>query len=319
MFAKVIVACALLVVAQGGLIASPHGAISSQSIVLGHPAPAITAHAVAPALAAPAYGAYGAYGLGLGHGAIVSHAPVLHAPVAHAVAPVEVYIILLTTALLAVNAQHDSHGHATSSQSFIRHEGSHNQHGYGHEQPIAYQSAYHHPIAVQHAPVHGSVTIQHVAPAYHSEPTVHHIQPIVHHAPTVHQAVPVPIVHHAAPAIQHISPIVHHAAPIQHSSNYHNEGQSGHGHEEYHSHPKYEFQYSVEDHHTGDIKSQQEARDGDHVTGYYSLHEPDGSVRTVHYNADHHNGFNAEVHNSGPSAHVQPAHHSKPHYTLSHH
>lgn len=52
-----------MVVAQGGLIASPHGAISSQSIVLGHPAPAIATHAVAPALAAPAYGAYG---LGLG-------------------------------------------------------------------------------------------------------------------------------------------------------------------------------------------------------------------------------------------------------------
>lgn len=52
--------------------------------------------------------------------------------------------------------------------------------------------------------------------------------------------------------------------------------------------PKYEFKYSVEDHHTGDIKSQEEARDGDHVVGYYSLHQPDGSVRTVHYDADKH-------------------------------
>lgn len=54
-------------VAQGGLIASPHGAISSQSIVLGHPAPAIATHAVGPAYsyAAPALAAP-AYGLGLG-------------------------------------------------------------------------------------------------------------------------------------------------------------------------------------------------------------------------------------------------------------
>lgn len=56
---QAIVAFALLVVAQGGLIASPHGAISSQSIVLGHPAPVARAYA-APAYAAPAYG----YGLG---------------------------------------------------------------------------------------------------------------------------------------------------------------------------------------------------------------------------------------------------------------
>lgn len=52
-------------VAQGGLIASPHGAISSQSIVLGHPAPAIATHAVGPAYAAPALAAT-AYGFGLG-------------------------------------------------------------------------------------------------------------------------------------------------------------------------------------------------------------------------------------------------------------
>lgn len=48
-------------VAQGGLIAAPHGAISSQSIVLGHPA---------PVAAAPAYG-YGGLGYGgLGYGGL---------------------------------------------------------------------------------------------------------------------------------------------------------------------------------------------------------------------------------------------------------
>ncbi|XP_050342395.1 cuticle protein 18.6-like [Nymphalis io] len=65
--------------------------------------------------------------------------------------------------------------------------------------------------------------------------------------------------------------------------------QHGYNHD-YYAHPQYEFQYNVEDHHTGDIKSQHEARDGDHVTGSYSLHQPDGSVRTVHYNADQHSG-----------------------------
>lgn len=39
--------------------------------------------------------------------------------------------------------------------------------------------------------------------------------------------------------------------------------------------------------------------------GQYSLVEPDGSVRTVDYVADDHNGFNAVVHKSAP--HVGPA------------
>ncbi|CAF4898440.1 unnamed protein product [Pieris macdunnoughi] len=157
MFAKAIVACALLVVAQGGLIAAPHGAISSQSIVLGHPAPAVAA--------APAYG-YGGlgYGLGLGHGAVVAHAPIVHAPLAHAVAPVEVY-----------------------------------------------------------------------------------------------------------------------------------------------AHPRYQFNYGVADGHTGDQKSQWESRDGDVVKGQYQLVEPDGTIRTVNYSADDHNGFNAVVSRQGHAAHPGPA------------
>ncbi|XP_073951916.1 uncharacterized protein [Choristoneura fumiferana] len=66
-----------------------------------------------------------------------------------------------------------------------------------------------------------------------------------------------------------------------------------HGHKDvdYHTHPKYEFEYKVEDHHTGDHKTQHEQRDGDVVKGFYSLHEPDGSVRDVHYHGDHHSGF----------------------------
>ncbi|KPI97792.1 Cuticle protein 19 [Papilio xuthus] len=78
------------------------------------------------------------------------------------------------------------------------------------------------------------------------------------------------------------------------------------GHHEY-AYPKYNFAYSVADPHTGDNKSQHESRDGDAVHGQYSLVQPDGSVRTVDYSADAHNGFNAVVHNSAPLVHAAPA------------
>jgi hypothetical protein len=64
---------------------------------------------------------------------------------------------------------------------------------------------------------------------------------------------------------------------------------------DYYSHPKYSFNYGVQDPHTGDVKSQVESRDGGVVKGQYSLVEPDGSVRTVDYTADDVNGFNAVV------------------------
>lgn len=72
------------------------------------------------------------------------------------------------------------------------------------------------------------------------------------------------------------------------------------------SHPKYAFKYGVADPHTGDVKSQQESREGDVVKGQYSLVEPDGSVRTVDYTADPVNGFNAVVSKSAPSVHHEP-------------
>ncbi|CAH1390810.1 unnamed protein product [Nezara viridula] len=73
------------------------------------------------------------------------------------------------------------------------------------------------------------------------------------------------------------------------------------------SHPRYSFNYGVKDTHTGDIKQQTEERDGDVVKGQYSLVEPDGSTRTVDYQADDHNGFNAVVTRSGHSSHPAPA------------
>lgn len=62
----------------------------------------------------------------------------------------------------------------------------------------------------------------------------------------------------------------------------------------------YSFHYDVNDPHTGDVKSHHETRNGDVVSGFYTLVEPDGTVRTVKYKADKHSGFNAVVERKKP-------------------
>ncbi|RZC35014.1 cuticle protein 7 [Asbolus verrucosus] len=110
---------------------------------------------------------------------------------------------------------------------------------------------------------------------------------------TSYSSLAAPVVSHgyaAAPVVSHgyaAAPVVGHAAPAV----------------DYYAHPKYEFNYGVQDAHTGDHKTQHEVRDGDVVKGSYSLVEPDGTTRTVHYTADHHNGFNAVVERTGHAAH----------------
>ncbi|CAG9814365.1 unnamed protein product [Phaedon cochleariae] len=95
-------------------------------------------------------------------------------------------------------------------------------------------------------------------------------------------------------------------------------GPHGHAaqHEDYYAHPKYEFNYGVQDAHTGDQKSQHEQRDGDVVKGFYTVAEPDGTLRTVHYTADDHNGFNAVVEKQGTPVYPAPAVHSAPAYKV---
>ncbi|XP_049771903.1 skin secretory protein xP2-like [Schistocerca cancellata] len=68
--------------------------------------------------------------------------------------------------------------------------------------------------------------------------------------------------------------------------------------------PSYRFDYAVADSHTGDAKTQFEHRDGDRVTGAYSLIDADGTTRIVEYTADDHNGFQAVVKRIG---HPTPA------------
>ncbi|KAI5645264.1 insect cuticle protein domain-containing protein [Phthorimaea operculella] len=98
--------------------------------------------------------------------------------------------------------------------------------------------------------------------------------------------------------------VVAHAAPVIHAPAY---GVAHAAAPEVYAHPRYQFNYGVADGHTGDQKSQWEARDGDVVKGQYSLVEPDGTVRTVNYSADDHNGFNAVVSRTGHAAHPAAA------------
>lgn len=97
----------------------------------------------------------------------------------------------------------------------------------------------------------------------------------------------------------------------EHAHEFHHEEDE---HVDYYAPPKYAFKYGVNDYHTGDVKSQHETRDGDVVKGQYSLVEPDGSIRTVDYTADKHNGFNAVVHKTPAVHHEHHDHHEHEHH-----
>ena len=96
--------------------------------------------------------------------------------------------------------------------------------------------------------------------------TVHHA-PLVHHTPLVHN-VPDPVV--AAPAI--VRAVVEEPAAVA----------------------RYNYGYSVNDAVSGDSKQRQESREGDVVTGSYTVADPDGRIRHVEYVADK-LGFRATV------------------------
>nr|NP_001299661.1 cuticle protein 8-like precursor [Papilio xuthus]BAM18464.1 cuticular protein PxutCPR97Ab [Papilio xuthus] len=123
-------------------------------------------------------------------------------------------------------------------------------------------------------------------------------------APLAKLAVAAPVYHASAPVAYAPAPVAYasapavYRAPVQYSAPI----AKVLAQPEEVAYPKYDFTYSVADGHTGDNKSQQESRDGDVVKGSYSLQEADGSIRTVEYTADDHNGFNAVVHNSAPKS-----------------
>lgn len=70
--------------------------------------------------------------------------------------------------------------------------------------------------------------------------------------------------------------------------------------------PQYSYGYDVQDSLTGDYKGHQEQRNGDLVTGSYTVVDPDGTRRIVDYAADSINGFNAVVRRE-PLVAVAPA------------
>ncbi|XP_034949899.1 cuticle protein 19-like [Chelonus insularis] len=98
-------------------------------------------------------------------------------------------------------------------------------------------------------------------------------------------------------------PAVYH--PINYPGLYSGYGY-GYPHYDYYKYPQYAFNYGVNDPHTGDVKSQQEVRDGDVVKGSYTINEPDGTIRVVEYTADDHSGFNAVVKKIGHAIHPVP-------------
>ncbi|XP_047986424.1 histidine-rich glycoprotein-like [Leguminivora glycinivorella] len=187
----------------------------------------------------------------------------------------KIFVVAATLAVALARPQEGhgqyEHGHAYSSQSIVLHQshGHEQGHEHGHEQLGHVQLGHVQLGHVQHEPVH-VVSYQPI----HTES--HHSQ--------------------------------HHAVSSQNIQRHDVPGKAPEGHHDYYAHPKYEFEYKVEDPHTGDKKAQHEARDGDVVKGYYSLHEADGTVRIVHYTADHKTGFNAQVQREGHAKHVVPAH-----------
>lgn len=143
------------------------------------------------------------------------------------------------------------------------------------------------PYGDDHSHSHHAVSyssVSHGTPSHHgheySAPSLHTYQ-----APAVHA--------YAAPVVAKVAPVVA-KYPVYAKE------------EEHYAPAHYEFEYSVHDPHTHDIKEQKEHREGDVVKGMYSLVEADGSKRIVEYTADKHNGFNAVVHREH-STHPAPA------------
>ncbi|NP_001166648.1 cuticular protein RR-2 motif 120 precursor [Bombyx mori] len=171
-------------------------------------------------------------------------------------------IVLLITAILALASAKPQdghgHGHAVSSQSIVLHT----SHGHEHQGETP---AHHQILTTQHFEHGGHYDLGHHKVQHHGYTQVHHHE----HQP----------IHHGLQQVQY----------HRHQEDHH------HGHEEhhvdYHAHPQYAFEYKVEDPHTGDNKYQHETRDGDVVKGVYSLHEADGTIRTVEYSADKHSGL----------------------------
>merc|ERR1712083_263245 len=127
--------------------------------------------------------------------------------------------------------------------------------------------------------------VTHAVPSLTS---LHHVRtvPTSHAVHAVHAVPAVNAVHaaHAVPAVQavhSVSPAVTEVRLVEQEND--------------EVPAQYNFGYSITDSVTGDSKSRQESRDGDAVSGSYSVADPDGRIRTVTYTADALHGFQATV------------------------
>ncbi|KAF7281333.1 hypothetical protein GWI33_004821 [Rhynchophorus ferrugineus] len=112
-------------------------------------------------------------------------------------------------------------------------------------------------------------------------------------------AVPAAPVYSVAPAVTKVAiPVVAKVAPVSYAATETKYASVPAYREESYEPIPYEFNYGIQDPHTGDFHSQEEKSDGHHVVGQYSLHEADGTVRIVKYSDDGH-GFNAVVERQG--------------------
>ncbi|CAO1350867.1 unnamed protein product [Diamesa tonsa] len=131
-------------------------------------------------------------------------------------------------------------------------------------------------------------------PQYYSAPA-----PVKYVAPVVAKVVTPVVAKFAAPIVAKYD-----SAPITQVS-----------YIEYEEPANYEFNYSVHDEHTGDIKQQQEVAKDGVISGQYSLIDADGYRRIVDYTADDHHGFNAQVRPPAPAVQkiiAQPQYYSAP-------
>ncbi|XP_037906362.1 cuticle protein 21 isoform X3 [Hermetia illucens] len=65
--------------------------------------------------------------------------------------------------------------------------------------------------------------------------------------------------------------------------------------EDYDPNPSYQFGFDVKDDEFTNYQNRKESRDGNVITGSYSVVDADGFIRTVKYTADPKEGFKAEV------------------------
>ncbi|KAL5278744.1 hypothetical protein ACFFRR_003393 [Megaselia abdita] len=176
---------------------------------------------------------------------------------------------------------------------------------YEHQPTVVKTYAQPAPVHYEHQPAVVKTYAQPAPVHYEHQPTI--VKTYPQPAPVQYTAQPVHYEHQ--PTVVKTAPVYAH--PVKHV--------------EYETPIKYDFNYGVNDPHTGDIKEQTETRDGHNVQGSYMVVDPDGFKRIVEYTADEHNGFNAVVRREpiadfkpyAPAVKVvQPAHYAQePQYT----